>query len=49
MLSCIYGGECRGCVSCSDCTRYVVLETQEDKDAAIDRAYDKLEEKHGNA
>ena len=44
-LACIYGGECIGCMSCEDCTRYV----EPDEDAynrRIDAAYDK-EELHG--
>lgn len=42
-FACIYGAECPGCASCEDCVRYVQPETQEDKDTAIDRAYDRLE------
>ena len=45
-LSCIYGGECIGCVACADCTRYAEPEDDDAYNRRIDAAYDK-EELHG--
>jgi len=39
--ACIYGTECTG-PGCEDCARYVEPETQDDKDAEIDRAYGRM-------
>jgi len=39
-FACIYGGECNGCMACEE----PQADPQEERDAEIDRSYDRLEE-----